>query len=157
LNSVVDFVGQYSSDRNPEFQVVPLDAGARVAPDPIETAWINEVLCPGFFVSCGVRNESPDQPVGTDARWQQISLEKHYPMTAGRFSISVSGFDRETHHLIVATSPTIEVQVVDDREWRAKVMGHAKELSRQSPEAYELVSLFPDMETMRWLLAEQVC
>jgi hypothetical protein len=77
-------------------------------------------------------------------------------MTAGRFSIkaSVSGFDRETHQLIVATSPTIEVQAVY-REWRAKVIGHAKELSRQSPEAYELVPLFPDMETMRWRLAEQ--
>jgi hypothetical protein len=153
---VSEIPGQYFADCSPEIDLVPLDYRAKTAVDLIETTWIDDVLCPGALVTCGATSMLPYYPVGTDPRWQSITIEKHYPMSAGRFTIVafVWGTERQIGEFR-ATSVPIQIVVNDDAEWRAHLLQSAQQLSQDDPDAYELVSSFPDIGTMDWLVTAQ--
>lgn len=151
-----DIAGQYSSECHAELDILPVDAGAIVTVDPIDTQWIEPTLCPGGIIGmCGSFIIPPDAPLASTANWISISPKKHLPVTPGRFSAraSVSGFDRTTDQIVKAISPPVEVEIVNDELWSAHVFEQA--VNASLPNGYDLVSLFPDVETMRWLLSSQ--
>jgi hypothetical protein len=151
-----DTAGQYSSECHAELDILPVDAGAMLTVDPIDTQWIEPILCPGGIIgNCGSFFFPPDAPLASTANWITVWPKKHLPVTPGRFSAraSVLGFDRTTDQTIKSMSPSIEVEVVGNQLWSAQVFERAVNASR--PNGYDLVSLFPDVETMRWLLSGQ--
>jgi hypothetical protein len=152
---ISDIVGQYSSECHAELDLASVDVGAMLTVDAIQTDWVGGVLCPGRTMgTCGSFILPPDRPVGNDISWTPVWPKKHFPVTAGKFSVtaSVSGFDRATDQVIRATSPPVDVEVVDEQLWREQTFERAV---NASAEGYDLISLFPDVEAMRWLLSNQ--
>jgi hypothetical protein len=166
----ISFCGDDAHGPNVAAGVVGLDAKAKVALDRVETNWIGMALCPAAQYE--IDNLIGD-PIGkglldvnVEGRWMKLTLSDHYPMSAGRFRINVSteGALLPRGSLFFATSMPVEINVVDDPQWRAATLREAietvKNLDPSAPDsarnaAYEKVQYMPDREAMHWLISEK--
>jgi hypothetical protein len=143
-------------------EVVPLDANSKIPVDPVQTLWIGRTLCPS--TQYPLVDDTPANAqilVGTEARWQKMTLTEHYPMSGGHFRIRVSIWGQFG---FTASSMPVEINVVDDPQERAATLRGAIEATKaldpfSTPATafaaeYGKVEYFPDLESIHWLISD---
>jgi len=155
-------------------EVTPVDLGAKLAVDPVETRWIMRTLCRYSQTLFDREKASGSYPAVTgNIHWRSVTLTRHFPMSVGRFQVLAvtHGLRFTTLHAgqaargeaFAASSAPVVISVVDDQQWRAAVIRQtmdalAKPRSTFSEAAFESelarIRYMPDLEVLQWMVSE---
>jgi len=146
-------------------EVTALNRGARVAVDEVETRWIKRTLCPYSQEYFDPPNYPSYPIVGTEIRWRKLILTGHYPMSGGRFRIRAVTQIQTANSNVPggARSAPVEIEVVDDQEWRTAVIRRTLDaISKLPPYAsdaaldaeLEKLRYMPDLDVLEWIVSQ---
>lgn len=146
-------IQKYTGDCRVRLKATPLQIDGKLSLDPPNTGLLRDGLCGRFPTGgCGVL-ESPRDEMTVDPIWETVTVEEHFPVTAGAYILGVAdasiGYIEGDlgEYLSSSSADALRIEIEDDPAWHAALF-HPKGCD------YEALRVWPEVKAISSLRRE---